>query len=262
MSDQSDPARTRAELLSDILFPRDRATGPGGALITTSKEAADDAIRRAQVLVDAQGKDPWPHFILGLAQGLRYLDGGTHADGERAVEALREAVRLGGRTDPDAALFLQQLAATLAAMWANAFTRDPGGTDPAGLGEALRLARESVELTPEDDPNFPVRLAQVAEFIGQGADGPDRLAEAVETAERALAAAHPDDPRLSQYQHTHAMLKAHLATEEGSAGTAVDAEKSAIRAGHLAHPYDPAQMRIIGTIQRARMLSAGGGPSA
>ncbi|MDA2803598.1 hypothetical protein [Nocardiopsis suaedae] len=258
----SDLARTRAELLSDILFPRDPTTGLDGAPITTSKEAVDDAIERAQALVDAQGDDPWPHFILGLAQGMRYLDRDVHADGERAVERLREAVRLSGRTDPDAALIRQQLAATLAAVWANAFSRNPGGTDPAELAEGLRLAREAVELTPEGSPQYPVRLMQVAELLGQGADGPGRIGEAVEVAERALAAAHPDDPRLSQYQNSHALLLAHLAAEQGAADTAVTAEKSAIRAGHLAHPYDPAQMKIIGTMQRARMLSAPGGPSS
>lgn len=258
----SDLARTRAELLTDILFPRDRTSGLDGAPITTSEEGIDDAVERAQILVDAQGEDPWPHFLLGLALGARYLGHGTDADGERAQEHLYEAIRLGGREDPDAAMFRQQLAGAMSAMWANAFTRDPGGTDPAGLGEPLRLAREAVELTPEDSPQYPVRLIQVAELLGQGADGPDRVAEAVELAERALAAAHPDDPRLSQYQHSHAQLLLHLATQEGAAGTAVAAEKSAIRAGHLVHPYDPAQLKIIGTMQRARMLSAPGGPSS
>ncbi|WP_017557274.1 tetratricopeptide repeat protein [Nocardiopsis baichengensis] len=246
----SDLARTRSELLRDVLFSEHTTAGTGS-------EGIEKAVNRARALLEPESRDAWPHYLLGLALAMRYLDSGAQADIDGGLEHLREAIRLGGSEDPHAAMYRQQLAGTLGAQWAASALKDPG-KDPTELRESLRLAREALEMTDAGSPHLPVRLLQVAEFLGQGADGPDRLDEALEFAERALQVAHPDDPRMSKYQHTHAQLLLHIAAgKERKAGAAVEAERSAIRAGHLAHPYDPTQTKIVGTLQRARLLQAG-----
>ncbi|GAA1452245.1 hypothetical protein [Nocardiopsis tropica] len=237
----SDLARVRAELFDEILFPYVSGGGLGAV------------VEKARALEQAQGQDPWSHYILGLALGMRYLDGKDVADAEGSCHHLEEAIRLGGREDPDAAMFRQQLAGSLGARWANTFAQDPNA-DPTELAGALRLAREAVEMTGARSPHLPVRLVQVAEFLGQGAEGPGGITEALALAERALAVTHADDPRRSKFEHVRAQLLLRLAATEGSASTAVDAEVSATRAGHLAHPYDSSQVAILGTFRSARIL--------
>lgn len=236
----SDLARVRAELLDEILLP-------------TISNGVRGVVERARALVEKQGSDPWSHYLLGLALGMRYLDGEDPEDAEGSRHHLEEAIRLGGSTDPDAAMFRQQLAGSLTARWAKTFARDPDA-DPTELAGALGLAREALEMTDAHSPHLPVRLVQVAEFLGQGVEGPDGVTEALALTERALAVAHPDDPRRSKFEHTRAQLHLRRATSEESPSAAVEAERSAVRAVHLAPPYDPSQMAIPGTFSSARVL--------
>ncbi|WP_150254214.1 hypothetical protein [Nocardiopsis deserti] len=237
----SNPDRVRAEILDEILLPN------------VSRGGLGEVVDRARALERAQEADPWPHYVLGLALGMRYLDSDDPADAEGSRHHLEEAIRLGGSGDPDAAMFRQQLAGTLGARWASTFARDPD-TDPTELAGALGLAREALEMTDAHSPHLPVRLVQVAEFLGQGAEGPDGITEALALTERALAVAHPDDPRRSKFEHTRAQLQLRLAAREESASAAAEAEISATRAGHQAHPYDPSQVGILGTFRSARVL--------
>lgn len=95
----------------------------------------------------------------------------------------------------------------------------------------------------------------MAELLAQGAAGPEGLTEAVELIEYALEEAHPDDPRLSRFQHSHARILSLAAARPGAdPALAEAAETSALRAGHLAPAYDPAQAGIAATIRSARMF--------
>ncbi|MFE3456486.1 hypothetical protein ACFXKD_03000 [Nocardiopsis aegyptia] len=237
-------ARDRADLLDLILYEPGVTDGIGGA------------VRRARTALDEwPDGDPWPHYVLAMALGGLFQESGDQADLESAREHLAEAIRLGGREDPDAALFRQQYAALETGRWAAANAANPAA-DPDELRGALRMAREALDMTEPDSPHLSMRLAQVAELLVQ-VEGPDRLAESLRLAERALEDAHPDDPRMSRYQQTHATLLQARAEHENDRALADHAEVSAVRAGHLAPAYDPMQARIIGTLQRARAFRSG-----
>ncbi|MFB8760846.1 hypothetical protein [Nocardiopsis alba] len=235
----SDLARTRAETLANILY---------------AEHDLDGAVGRARAQERSRSEDPWSHYVLGLALGMRYIGSDDPADIEGALEHLERAIRLGGENDPHAADFRQQLAGALSIRWTRALMDDPD-TDPSELAGALELAREALEMTEENSPHLPVRSMQVAEFLAQGAAGPEGLTEALGLTERALAMAHPDDPRLSRFQHAHAQIMSRIASQEDAPpGMALAAENSAMRAGHLAPAYDPTQLKIFETIRTTRLL--------
>ncbi|WP_236567886.1 MULTISPECIES: hypothetical protein [unclassified Nocardiopsis] len=190
---------------------------------------------------------------------MRYYDTQQADDLAGCREHLAEAIRLGGRKDPDAAMYRQQFAAFEGTHWSTERAKAaPVITAvPAEVRKALRMAREALEMTEEGSPHLPVRLVLVAEFLGQGVDGPGGLSEAVKLAERAVAVAHPDDPRRSRYHNAHAQALLRLAEHRGDRSMAVKAQTSAVRAGQLAHPYDPLQVGIVQTLHRARALASG-----
>ncbi|MYR35301.1 hypothetical protein GTW20_24320 [Nocardiopsis alba] len=234
-----DTALARAEVLASVLY---------------SDHDHDESVKLARTLEREHGEDPWSHYVLGMALGVRYVAEGDRADLDGGLEHLREAIRLGGSEDPDAATFRQQLAGALGVRWSRALMEDPD-TDPAELAEALDVAREGLAMTDAHSPHLPDRLTQVAELLAQGAAGPEGLTEAVELIEGALSEAHPDDPRLSRFQHSHARILSLAAARPGAdPALAEAAETSALKAGDLAPAYDPAQAGIAATIRSARMF--------
>lgn len=235
----------RASALAELV-----ATGPDD--VDGLRAAIERARERVAGLGEANPDYAFAHFVLGSGLRVLYIatDEPQHLD--EAVTTLRQAVRACRKGDSSRPQYLTEYAVALG----HRIGGDPSSGD---VREAETLARQAADLTPADHPHRPGRLSLLAALLLLRAQtsvsaGQEHLDEALALHREAIDAAHPDDPGMSRYLRSYAQTLIVHAQARRDHSIAHEAEQLCYRAMRCAHPYDPHQRFILGTVQEAQAL--------
>jgi hypothetical protein len=184
-------------------------------------------------------------YLVGVILAGRYPMTMASADIDESVELLTRASRERSRDDPQLADYHFDLGAALA-------LRGQTTERIADVMAAIVELGNGVELTPAGHPHYAKRLSALGLALAMVAlsdTDTDMMNEALELHERAIAAAHPDDPRRAHYVNFFGQSLLLAADLFGDPQMRARGRRAFLDALRIAHPYDsmvPAYVRAIG----------------